>query len=53
MREWVPEAVILGLRMKPSDRNLVVTMAKEAGINNIYASFINDKGLLDAYPIGL
>lgn len=51
MMEWIPSGVILGLKMGKSEENLVVSMAKEAGIQNIYKSFINSRNLLDAYPI--
>ena len=33
--------------------NLVVSMAKEAGIKNIYKSYINAQNKLDAYPLKL
>lgn len=49
MREWIPDAVILGLRMENDDRELITDIAKQAGIRNIYQSFINDDGELDAY----
>ena len=49
MREWIPSGVILGLRMNVSEENLVISMAKEAGIKNIYKSYINVKNRLDAY----
>lgn len=49
MREWIPDAVILGLRMEDNEKNLITDIAKRAGIKNIYQSFINDDGELDAY----
>ena len=49
MREWIPDAVILGLRMENDDRDLITDIAKQAGIRNIFQSFINDDGELDAY----
>ena len=53
MREWRPSGIILGLRMDVAEENLVVSMAQEAGIKNIYKSFINEKNELDADPIML
>ena len=49
VREWIPDAVILGLRMENDERNLIMDIAKQAGIKNVYQSFINDDGELDAY----
>lgn len=49
MREWIPDAVILGLRMEYDERDLITDIAKQAGIRNMYQSFINDDGELDAY----
>ncbi len=49
MREWIPDAVILGLRMENDERDLITDIAKQAGIRNIYQSFINDDGELDVY----
>lgn len=51
MREWIPDGIILGLRMDKADENLVVSMAKEAGIKNIYKSYINAQNKLDAYLV--
>ena len=48
MMEWIPSGIILGLRMEPAEENLVVSMAKEAGVKNIYKSVINAKNELDA-----
>ena len=53
MREWIPSGVILGLRMNVSEENLVISMAKEAGIKNIYKSYINVQNKLDAYLLKL
>ena len=36
-----------------AEENLVVSMAKEAGIKNIYKSYINAQNKLDAYPLKL
>lgn len=51
MREWIPDAVILGLRMEIDERDWITDIAKQAGIRNIYQSFINDDGELDAYVL--
>ena len=48
-----PSGIILGLRMGVAEENLVVSMAKEAGIKNIYKSYINAQNKLDAYPLKL
>lgn len=49
MREWIPTGVILGLRMENDERDFITDTAKQAGIKNIYQSFINDDGELYAY----
>lgn len=49
MREWISDAVILGLRMENDERDLITDIVKQAGIRNMYQSFINDDGELDAY----
>lgn len=46
MMEWIPSGVILGLHMKTEEENLVISMAKEAGIKNIYKAFISEKNEL-------
>lgn len=51
MMEWIPSGIILGLRMDIVEENLVISMAKEAGIKNIYKSYINSKNTLDAYLV--
>ena len=48
MMEWIPSGVILGLRMKTPEENLVVSMAKEAGVRKIYKSFIDSDNQLNA-----
>lgn len=48
MREWISDAIILGLRMEIDERDLITDIAKQAGIKNIYQNFINDDGELDA-----
>lgn len=41
--KWIPSGIILGLRMDAAEENLVISMAKEAGIKEIYKSFIDKK----------
>ena len=48
MMEWIPSGIILGLRMEKSEEDIVISMACEAGIKNIYKSFINAQNKLDA-----
>lgn len=45
--KWIPSGIILGLRMDAAEENLVISMAKEAGIKKIYKSFIDEKNLLN------
>lgn len=49
MMEWIPSGIILGLRMDVAEENLVISMAKEAGIKNIYKAYINSQNKLDTY----
>ena len=49
--EWIPDAVILGLRTSKVDENLIISMAKEAGIEKIYKSYIDEKNKLNALLI--
>ena len=49
MIEWVPSGVIIGLRTSQVDANLIISMAKEAGIKKIYKSCINAQNKLDAF----
>lgn len=51
MMEWIPDAVILGLRTSKVDENLIISMAKEAGIEKIYKSYIDEKNKLNALLI--
>ena len=53
MMEWIPSGIILGLRMDMEEEKHVVSMAKEAGIKNIYKSYINAQNKLDAYLLKL
>ena len=49
MIDCVPAGVIIGLRTPPVDKNLIISMAKEAGVKNIYQSYIDEKNRLNAY----
>lgn len=49
MIEWVPVGIIIGLRTSRVDANLIISMAKEAGVKNIYQSYIDEKNRLNAY----
>lgn len=51
MVEWVPSGVIIGLRTSLVDKDLIISMVKEAGIKNIYQSYIDAENMLNAYPI--
>lgn len=51
MMEWIPSGIILGLRMKPAEENLVISMAKEAGIKQVYKAYIDEQNKLNAYPV--
>lgn len=51
MMEWIPSGIILGLRMDTAEENLVISMAREAGIKNIYKSFIDSYNQLNAIPL--
>ena len=51
LMEWIPSGLILGLKMDLAEENLVVSLAKAAGIKNIYKSYINAKNELDTYKI--
>lgn len=49
MIEWVPVGVIIGLRTSQADANLIISMAKETGIKNIYQSYIDEKNRLNVF----
>lgn len=51
MREWIPSGVILGLKMDINEENLVVNLAKQAGIEHIHKSYIDKNGNLNAYKV--
>ena len=53
MMEWIPCGIILGLRMEPAEENLVISIAKMAGIKNIFKSYINSRNQLDAFPLSI
>ena len=44
---WKPSGVTIGLRTEKPTRDLIVALAKEAGIPNIYECYINNKNCLD------
>ena len=48
---WRPSSIILGLRIQQADKNIICTLAREAGISNIYQCFINKSDELDTYMI--
>ena len=47
--QWIPCGIILGLRMDEAIKNLVIGIAKMAGIKEIYQSFINEHNQMDKY----
>ena len=51
MIEWVPAGIIIGLRTSLVDENLIISLAKEAGIKKIYKSFIDQKNRLKAFEV--
>ena len=51
--KWKPVGIILGLKMEPNEENLVITLAKQAGIQSIYKSKITNDGNLDVEPLSL
>lgn len=51
MMEWIPSGIILGLRMDSAEENLVVSMARQAGIKDIFKSYIDAKNKLNAIRI--
>ena len=48
MMEWIPDGIILGLRMNATEEKLVIAIAKQAGIKNIYKSYIDSLNQLNA-----
>lgn len=51
MREWIPHGIILGLKMDISEENLVICLAKQAGIKNIYKAYIDAGNKLNIVPV--
>ena len=51
MVEWIPDSVILGLRTSAVDAKLIISMAKQAGIKNVYKSYIDNSNRLNAFKI--
>lgn len=51
MREWVPAGIILGLNMGKSEENLVIELARSAGIQKICKSYIDIDNKLNAYQL--
>ena len=49
--EWIPDSVILGLRTSAVDAKLIISMAKQAGIKNVYQSYIDNSNRLNAFKI--
>ena len=49
MIEWVPAGIIIGLRTSQVDKNLIISMSKEARVKNIYQSYIDETNSLNAY----
>lgn len=53
MMEWVPYGVILGLRMSAQNREMIIQSAKNAGIQHIFESYINDNSRLDIRELAI
>lgn len=51
MMKWIPSGIILGLRMGETEKKLVVSMAQNAGIKDIYRTYIDAQNRLSAMPI--
>ncbi len=47
MKEWIPDGVILGLKMSDFDKELVIRSAQMSGVDHVYESYINDEYRLD------
>lgn len=52
VNEWIPSAVYLGLNMERREMELISSIAKSAGVENIYKCIITDEGKLDAVQVG-
>lgn len=48
---WIPHGIVLGLRTGKNERELIISLAKQAGIKHLYQSFINRQNQLDAREI--
>lgn len=46
--EWIPSAIYLGLRMEKSEMELLMNIAKIAGVEKVYRCYINDNGEIDS-----
>lgn len=51
MMEWIHSGIIFGLRIDPVEENLIISMDYEAGIKNIYKSFIDSCSQLNVIPL--
>ena len=49
--EWIPDSVILGLRTSAVDAKLIISIAKQAGIKNVYQSYFDNSNRLNAFKI--
>lgn len=49
--EWIPDSVFLGLRTSAVDAKLIISMAKQTGIKNVYQSYIDNSNRLNAFRI--
>ena len=51
MREWIPDGIILGLKISDNDKRIVIEAARHAGIKHVYQSIIDKNGVLDAVEL--
>lgn len=51
MQEWVPYGIVLGLRTNSRDKSTIIRSAKLAGIDHLFATYINDSNRLDIRPL--
>lgn len=51
LMEWRPDGIILGLRMSEAEKNLAVSLALQAGVKKVYASYIDDLNRLGVIPL--
>lgn len=49
--EWIPSGIILGLMMDDSTKNIVISLSKEAGIEHLFQSYIDEEDRLNIYEI--